>query len=599
MGTYCFQSALVLNLITLIYITHSHNHNDNLVVQTIYGKIKGVYQYSASNRIFCAFKGIPFAQPPVGKLRFKAPLPPTSWNNIRNAENDGSLCIQKNYFYNENPSVEGEEDCLYLNVYTPRVRKRTSLLPVMVFFHPGGFVSGTGNSDFHGPEFFMDRNIVLVTLNYRVGVLGFLSTLDAASPGNWGLKDQVAALQWVQDNIVVFGGNKKQVTIFGQSAGGASVHIHYFSPLTKGLFHRGIAQSGSALAIWARPQNELQLSVTKKQATFVNCNPDDDTRYVVDCLRNVDAFTLVNSSYLFKTFASEPTMSFGLVLENKTVFNPSPYLIEDPYVLLQNGRAHDVPLILGVVSNEGDVRASPLLRPEHIRTKLNANFSEIGPEVLAIGLSLPQSEIKTVWSKIEDFYLGQNYVDVTHLQSVQGFVDMYSDRLLLYSMYQSALLHAWKGNSSTWFYHFNYRGEYSYEPYFATTTGTINYDWGSFLILFLKSKHISIISGVSHCDDLIYLFRTKKFFGPLQSNSDKLVRRIMTKMWTNFATCSNPTPSNDEYFALWSPIHNLNGLTSVENKHLTYLNITGPSDGENVIRMKMENEYYKQRAVME
>ncbi|KAF5281268.1 hypothetical protein FQA39_LY05154 [Lamprigera yunnana] len=530
MGPHFFKSILVINFLIFIHVTHCHDwEKDNLIVQTIYGKVKGIEQYSTGNRRFYSFRGIPFAQPPVGILRFK-------------------------------------------------LQKRESLLPVMVYIYFGGFTSGTANSNFHGPEFFMDRNIVLVTLNYRLGVLGFLSTLDDASPGNWGLKDQVAALQWVQDNIAVFGGNNKQVTIFGQSAGGASVHMHYFSPLTKGLFHRGIAQSGSALSIWARPNNELQWSLTKKQATFVKCNPDDDTRNLVDCLRNVDAFTLVHSSYLFKTFGSEPILNYGPVLENKTVLNPSPYLIEDPYVLLQNGRAHDVPLILGVVSNEGAVRASPLLRPEHIRTKLNANFSEIGPELFAISLSVPQSKIKTVWSKIEDFYLGQNSVDVTHPQSVQGFVDMYSDRLLLYSMYQSALLHAWKGNSSTWFYHFNYRGEYSYEPYFATTTDTINYDW-----------------GVCHCDDLIYLFRTKKFFGPLQSNSDKLVRRIMIKMWTNFAIYSNPTPRKDEYFALWSPIHHLKGLKTVENKHLTYLNITGPSDGENVIRMKMENKYYKER----
>ncbi|KAF5281267.1 hypothetical protein FQA39_LY05153 [Lamprigera yunnana] len=485
--------------------------------------------------------------------------------------------MQKNFYFSENPTVEGKEDCLYLNVYTPKLRNLKFPLPVMVYIHYGGFTSGTGISSYHAPNYFMNENIVLVTLNYRLGVLGFLSTLDDASPGNWGLKDQVAALQWVQDNISVFGGNNKQVTIFGVSAGGGSVHMHYFSPLTKGLFHRGIAQSGSALAVWARPKDAVQLALTKKQATFMKCTDSDDTQYLVNCLRNVDAFTLVNSSSLFKTFASEPISNFGPVFEKNTTLNPRPYLLEDPLNLLKSGRVHNVPLILGVVSNEGVLRASSLLRPEETRTKLNANFSVLVPSFIAIGASVNPTEVKSVWSKIEDFYLGQNFVDVTDPQSVQGFVNLYSDRLIVYASYQSALLHAWKSNTPTWFYHFNYQGEYSYEPYFANTTDRIDFDWGT-----------------GHLDDLLYLFRTRKLFEPLKSYTDKLVSRTMIEMWTSFAKYSDPTPRKDEYSVQWSPIQNLQGLTTVKNNDLTYLDITGTYD-KRKIQLKMKNRFYRKR----
>ncbi|KAF5281266.1 hypothetical protein FQA39_LY05152 [Lamprigera yunnana] len=521
---------------------------------------------------------MPFAQPPVGELRFRAPLPPAPWTGIRNSEVDGPQCIQTNFLFYENPPVEGDEDCLYINVYTPNLQNDGSLLPVMVNIHYGGFFAGTGNSDFQGPEFFMDKDVILVTFNYRLGVFGFLSTLDDASPGNWALKDQVAALQWVYDNIKNFGGDNKRVTIFGQSSGGGSVHLHYFSPLTKGLFQRGIAQSGSAFTLWSRPNNQLQLSFTKAQASFVNCNFDEDTYSLVNCLRNVDAVTLVNSSSLFKLFFTEPITTYGPVIEKKSILNPKPYIIEDPLILLQNGQAHNLPLIMGVVQNEGAVRSATLLSKKHIRTQLNANFSKIAPKILGIGLSTSQEEINYVWSRIEDYLVGQNFVDVTNQKSVQGFTDIYSDRFFVYGSYQSALLHAWKGNSTLWFYHFSYRGEYTFLPYFAATTETIDFDW-----------------GICHCDELIYLFRSTKLFGPLLSQTDKSMRKLMIQMWTNFATYDNPTPSNDEYSNLWTPVPNLQGLPSVQNKHLVYLNISGDHVGENPIQIKMENKLYKER----
>ncbi|KAF5281265.1 hypothetical protein FQA39_LY05151 [Lamprigera yunnana] len=583
-----FRNSLV-TLIVVIHFTQAHvaPHNENLVVHTIYGRVKGTVQHSRNNRTFYSFRGMPFAKPPTGQLRFRAPLPPDPWKDIRIADQDGPVCIQKNYLFTQNPPVEGEEDCLYLNVYTPQLpdSKYPFLykhpLPVMVFIHYGAFFAGSGTSDILGPEYIMDKNVILVTFNYRLGVFGFLSTSDDAASGNWALKDQVAALQWVQNNILFFGGNNKDITLFGQSAGAGSVHLHFFSPQTKGLFQRGISQSGSALAMWARPNNVLQSMIARQQATFVNCDSDTDTQSVVNCIRNVDATVLANSSDLFKTFGAEPFMIFGPVIEKKTALNPKPYLTEDPLISLQNGRVYNVPWIAGVVSGEGILRASPLLRDSKLRTQLNNNFDTIGSQILGIPLSVAPNEVAAVWDEIANFYLKQNFVNVSHPDNVQDFVDLYSDRSFIYGAYQSALMQAWKGNSPVWFYNFEYRGAHSYEKHFASTTEKIDFDW-----------------GVSHCDDLLYLFTSKKLFTPLELFNDYRMSKIMIELWTNFAIYGHPTPVLDvKASPLWPPLPNLQGLTSIKNKHLVYLNISGPHGGRkgSSIRLEIKKRFNKER----
>lgn len=181
------------------------------------------------------FKGIPYAEPPIGKLRFKAPVKHKGWKLIRNAREHG-------------PNCEVSEDCLYLNVYTMSLKCKRS---VMVYIHGGSFNSGSGDSTLFGPSYFMKENVVIVTLNYRLGAFGFLSTGDEVIQGNNGLKDQLMALKWVKQNIEAFGGDVNSITIFGESAGSASVEYLILSPLAKGLFHRAISESGSSLCPWA------------------------------------------------------------------------------------------------------------------------------------------------------------------------------------------------------------------------------------------------------------------------------------------------------------------------------------------------------------
>ncbi|KAK7044275.1 Carboxylesterase 5A, partial [Halocaridina rubra] len=194
---------------------------DPVYVDVAQGRLMGQVR-TYNNFSFNSFEGIPFAKPPVDELRFKDPVPADPWVGVLNATNAPSSCLQV--------VVLGHEDCLYLSVFTPLDSvNQSEPLPVMYFIYGGAFVTG-GSRGYRGAQPLVSKNVILVTVNYRIGVLGFLSTEDAAAPGNQGLKDQTLGLQWVQDNIAAFGGDPQRVTIFGESAGAASVHYQMLTP---------------------------------------------------------------------------------------------------------------------------------------------------------------------------------------------------------------------------------------------------------------------------------------------------------------------------------------------------------------------------------
>ena len=177
-------------------------------------------------------------------------------------------------------------------------------LPVMVWFHGGGWECGSGISSFYGPDFLLNHDIVLVSANFRLGPLGFLSTETTDCAGNFGLKDQLEVLKWIQENIATFGGNPKSVTIFGESAGGASVTYHMLSPKSKGLFHKGIAQSGTYFNPWAQPAHKgVPAQRAKKMAEIVGCPSDGDWPKMLECLRQKPVDDIVATVYdLFVSF---------------------------------------------------------------------------------------------------------------------------------------------------------------------------------------------------------------------------------------------------------------------------------------------------------
>ncbi|MBA3340380.1 MAG: carboxylesterase/lipase family protein [Gemmatimonadaceae bacterium] len=214
------------------------------IVRTRSGTIEGVRKNNLST-----FKGIPYAAPPVGDLRWREPQPAAAWRGVRKADAFGNACIQEPGLSLKNGGDPGplSEDCLYLNVWTP-APNASARLPVMVWIHGGALIFGSGSVAPYDGSYLAQRGAVVVTLNYRLAQLGFFShpALDKATPGgpvNYGLLDLIVALKWVQQNVAAFGGNPGNVTIFGQSAGGQSVLALFASPLVKGLFQKGVAQS--------------------------------------------------------------------------------------------------------------------------------------------------------------------------------------------------------------------------------------------------------------------------------------------------------------------------------------------------------------------
>jgi para-nitrobenzyl esterase len=215
-------------------------------VKTAAGLVKGVTSADGAFRIF---KSIPYAAPPVGEFRWQAPRPASAWQGVRDATEFGPRCLQGQIF-SDIVFKDLSEDCLTLNVWTP-AKSAFDRLPVMVWIHGGGFQAGAGAEPRHDGEAFARKNVVLVTVNYRLGVFGFLAHPELTresgrnASGNYGMLDQVAALRWVRDNIAAFGGNPVNVTIFGESAGSFAVSALMASPLAQGLFHKAIGESGA------------------------------------------------------------------------------------------------------------------------------------------------------------------------------------------------------------------------------------------------------------------------------------------------------------------------------------------------------------------
>jgi para-nitrobenzyl esterase len=323
----------VFSLTLLASMTLGARSFDPTIVQTVNGTIKGLVTSTTRQ-----FLGIPYAAPPVGNLRWRAPQPVTSWQGTRSATTFGNICTQA-----QGQTVIGSEDCLYLNVYTPAVLEAN--LPVMVWIHGGAFVSGAGSQ--YDPTALVTRgNVIVVTINYRLGSFGFLALpglsneVRSGSSGNYGLLDQQAALHWVRANIARFGGNTNNVTLFGESAGGAAVCDQIASPQIGGFFQKAITESGPCEAAnIATPTLAAARTTGSTFATSVGCTGAN--RAIVACLRDTPASTLVaHTNASARMFA--PNVD-GSIL---------PRSVKSALAL---GLFNHVPIIEGSNRNEGDL----------------------------------------------------------------------------------------------------------------------------------------------------------------------------------------------------------------------------------------------------
>ncbi|XP_034398467.1 bile salt-activated lipase-like [Cyclopterus lumpus] len=256
------------------------------VVQTDKGLVEGRSHRMGLFRTVDVFKGVPFADVP-GK--WEKPKPHPGWSGVLKAHQYRDRCLQVTLLQTK---TQGSDDCLYLNIFVPQGLKLSTSLPVMVYLFGGAFMLGAsndvailGDSLYDGKELAERGDVIVVTVNYRVGTMGFLSSGDARLPGNYGLWDQHAAISWVRRNIAAFGGNPENITIFGQSAGAVSASYQMLSPHSKGLFRRVISQCGVALSPWALQKNPMAL--TKKIARKVGCSRSDEDEMLA-CLKLSD-----------------------------------------------------------------------------------------------------------------------------------------------------------------------------------------------------------------------------------------------------------------------------------------------------------------------
>ncbi|XP_065225797.1 esterase E4-like [Planococcus citri] len=484
---------------------------DDLIVETKQGKLQGrAFESVLNKNEYYAFLGIPYAKPPLGELRFQAPEPADSWDNVYDAYYERSMCKQVDFVTNFIPI--GAEDCLHLTVYTPELPKKIKTLkPVMVSIHGGGFCRLSGSRRMFSADYLITKDIVLVSINYRLMALGFLNLGIPESPGNVGLKDQVLALKWVQQNIERFGGDPNKVTIFGESAGGSSVHYHTISPMSKGLFHKAIMQSGSALSPWGLTFKPIQQAFEIGKRCGYKGN---DTKELMYHLRNQTSSTIVTASMSWISYYRDvyPARIINIGPSVETI-QEGAFLPDWPTNLIKT--AAPVPAIYGVNDKEGILSLIDMNR--RALEMITYNFSLMVSNNFRVDPKL----VPQLSAKIKKFYFGDKKVG--H-ESAEELIDLFSDIFFYYAY--DAIDFLTNSSIPPYIYEFSYNGRLNYLNRYAN---------------FMKRTKIR---GASHGDDQFYLFYQQFMpsFPVVDSESKKMID-IMITMWTNFAKTGIPSGS--------------------------------------------------------
>lgn len=385
-------------------------------VRTESGTVEG----SAGADGIRAFKGIPFAAPPVGTLRWKAPQPAVKWSGVRQAVEFGPRCMQAQVFSDMIFRDNGpSEDCLSLNVWTP-AKSAKEKLPVMVWIFGGGFMAGGTSEPRQDGENLAKRGVVVVSMNYRLGVFGFFShpeltkESDRRASGNYGLMDQRAALEWVKRNIAAFGGDPRNVTIFGESAGSFSVSAQMASPLSRGLFHKAIGESGAMFSatLAAKPLGETE----QAGAQFGS---------------SIGAPSLAElrakpAAELLELARKQTAVRFTANIDGY-------FLPESPLAIFSAGKQSQVPLLAGWNADENNYRTffaklEPTL--DNYKERARAQFGDRADEFLKLYPATTEEEVKRSAS------------------------DLAGDQFIGYSTWKWMDVHARTGHSPVWRYRF-------------------------------------------------------------------------------------------------------------------------------------------------
>ena len=477
---------------------------EEVKVTTKYGTIQGLIRHfpdiDKPIKGVKKFLGIPYAAPPTGDRRFQPPQEPFSWKPaVYNASYFRNICLQDpeyNNFFWPNFSLAQSEDCLYLNVYAPNQNLPPSkLYPVMVYIHGGGYDAGTPAVS--PGDVIPLWGVVLVTIQYRLGVLGFATTRDSQAPGNSGMLDQIEALKWVRENIKDFGGDASSVTIFGESAGGSSVGLQLLSPRSKGLFHRAISISGVDLSPFATGSSIEVANQTRKVAKQLGCSSSDN-REMIKCLRSVDA----------KRFPVNEVNVWRPIVDGH-------FLPDAPENLRDAGKFHSVPYMAGFTSREGsyffpDVLAK--VTPENFRYYTATIFYNIGNKY---GQMMDGGLPKPLLDTIELLYTP--WTDKSDKDKVRrGIADEVGGFTMTAPTHRDLLFHSQK--APAYMYEFGHRSGLNPSP---------------------------LWKGTAHKDDTPYQFGFPFMNLTVLQKYDDIDRNVsdmVITLFTNFAKYGNPTP---------------------------------------------------------
>ena len=380
-----FLAAAMLCMLTAFAAPALAGAADCTEVATESGPISG-----EANKNICMYKGVPFAAPPVGELRWALPQKHAAWSEpLQTVEYKGP-CMQFPMLGKSETTIEGVEDCLYLNVWQPKEASEKAM-PVMVFLHGGGFMHGSGHMDPHdGLRLSAMGDVIVVTINYRLGPFGFMAHPalrdDQGRTGNYGLYDQAAALQWVHDNIANFGGDPDNVTLFGESAGGMSVGMHLISPISKGLFHRAIIESGPILLL--NRSVDSVAAAAENAAARAGCG---DPATAAQCLRALPAEEVVKKLKGGIVFITDLSDKIPLEPLYGTEFVP-----DTPYKMFRDGKYADVPIIMGTNKDEASffVQGRTIKTMEDYQREVDNNAKKLGD---SLGLDLFSNDFLTFY----------------------------------------------------------------------------------------------------------------------------------------------------------------------------------------------------------
>jgi para-nitrobenzyl esterase len=452
------------------------SHADPLTAKTAQGKVHGKTINDGKVR---AFLGLPYAAPPVGDLRWKAPQAAVKWKGDRDATQYGAHCAQGRVFEDMVFEDAGpSEDCLFLNVYTPADATDKSKLPVMFWIHGGGYSGGGSSEPRHNGDFLPLKGVVLVTINYRLGAFGFLATSDLAkeadgATGNYGLMDMVAALQWVKGNIKQFGGDAGNVTIFGESAGSFAVSTLIASPMAKGLFQKGIGESGGALGGGQTLGGQTLAERTKVDDEWV-------AKLGVTSLKDLRAMP---SDKILDAAKTKGMVGFPPDVDGKFLTEP----VVDTYAA---GKQAHIPLLGGWNRDEGSFMATRGMKAEQWKAMATAIYKDRADEFLKL------------------------YPGDTDEKALRSAIDYGSDSFIALGTWKWLETHRKTGDSPVFRYHFELPATPSkFHP-------------GTFAF---------------HSDDIEYVFGTLDTRpGFTVSAEDRKLSEQMMGYWTNFAKTGDP-----------------------------------------------------------